>query len=382
MATSGWRTNSTLKTFVFEQYGRFNVFQLVRLLQWKRGNANRQPSPPDSREMGQRFRFRAELSPAFPGREISRLSISRPRQPKRADMQRRTVQAPEVIEIRTPNYCVASELGPLPEPFTDWVRDQERGREYAMSHFLDMFNQRLNLLRFQMKIQQTLALNNLPPADTPHALYLASLMGLGQSDLSAQVPLPPRAWLGLAGLLSNCRRSGSTITHVLSLFLGARVTTRELVGAWQRIESGDRIALGRRNHRLGQQSLLGRRVWDQQARVRLEVAPLDYERFCSLLPPNLIERAAGSSAPYFDGFLALLRLLLDRLYDCEILMRVHAGTVPSAVLTARPDKEANSYRGLRLGQTAWLNDAGGNAAAPEVRTVTYLVRAYGGMEAA
>ncbi|HVK94129.1 MAG TPA: type VI secretion system baseplate subunit TssG, partial [Noviherbaspirillum sp.] len=205
-----------------------------------------------------------------------------------------------------------------------------------------------------------------------------------------QVPLPRRAWLGLAGLLANCRRSAPVVVQVLTLFLGAKVTITQLVGAWQNIERDDRIALGRRNHQLGRQSLLGRRVWDQQARVRLDVAPLDYAQFSLLLPPNKLERLARrhakavtpSTASYFDGFLALLRLLLDRLHDCEVHLQVNTATVPASHLTARPQGEGG-YRGLRLGQTAWLSAAAEASSAPQaVRKVSYVVPAYDTPEAA
>lgn len=359
MATAGWRTNRPLKELVFERHGSFNVFQLLRLLQWKQ----RQPA-------ASRLRFRADLSAAFPGREISRLAL------RYAPLARGTGQSEEQIEITTPNYCVAGTLGPLPEPFTEWVREQERARSHAMADFFNIFNQRLNLLRFQLKSRQTPGLNNAPPEQTPHAYYLASLMGLGQPELAAQVPLPQRAWLGLAGLLTNCRKSASTVTHVLSLFLSAPVKLEQHVGAWQTIEADDRIALGRNNHRLGQQSLVGRRVWDQEARVRLIIAPLAYERFCLLLPPN----GTSGAAPYFDGFLSLLRLLLDRLCDCEVQLQALAETIPASTLTALPRPQADGYRGLRLGQTAWLN--GKSASAQPARTATYLVRAFDHREAA
>lgn len=360
MATAGWRTDRPLKELVFERHGSFNVFQLLRLLQWKQ----RQPA-------GQRLRFRADLSAAFPGREISRLEM------RYSALARGDGQGAQQIEITTPNYCVASTLGPLPEPFTEWVRDQERARTHAMPDFFNIFNQRLNLLRFQLKARQTPGLNNARPEQTPHAYYLAALMGLGQPELAAQVPLPQRAWLGLAGLLSNCRKSASTVTHVLSLFLSVPVKLEQQVGAWQTIEADDRIALGRHNHRLGQQSLLGRRVWDQQARVRLIVAPLPYKRFCLLLPPN----GASGATPYFDAFEALLRLLLDRLCDCEVQLQALSKTIPASTLTALPEPATGGYRGLRLGQTAWLKSKD-RAPAPPARRATYLVRAFDQQERA
>jgi type VI secretion system protein ImpH len=385
MASSGWRTNSTLSELVFEQYGRFNVYQLMRLLRWKprgKGERERQQVQLEAWNVEQRFRFRADLSAAFPGREISGLKIapskSQPRSPMaRATSFRHPALAPEIIEIKTPDYCVASAIGPLPEPFTEWVRDQEKSREHAMSAFLDMFNQRLNVLRFQMKANQTLGLNNLPPEDTQHAHYLASLMGMDQSeqsDQSAQVPLPRRGWLAAAGLLANCRKSAPAVTQILSLFVGAKASMTELVGAWQRIEGDDRIALGRANHALGQRSVLGQRIWDQQARVHIEIAPLDYAHFCTFLPPGIGKFAGASALPsHYHGFVALLRLLLDRLCDVEVRLQVRAETIPAGALQDAP---IAGSRNLRLGQTAWLGSANNSG----IRSVTYLVPAYDPMQ--
>lgn len=357
MATAGWRENGTLKTLVFKHYGRFNVFQLMRLLLRTQGQ-----------RAEQRVRFRADLSAAFPGNEISQLSV-------RDD---------EVIEVSTPNFCIAGTLGPLPEPFTEWVRDLKRARAPVMEEFFNIFNQRMNVLRFQLKARQVPALNYLAPEETPHARYLASLMGMGQAELAVQMPLPRRAWLGIAGLLSNSRRSAFTVTHVLSLFLGEQVKLEQLVGAWQRIELDNRIALGQRNHRLGQQSVLGRSVWDQQARVRLIVAPLHYDDFCMLLPPNAAElhmyAESGAlddpeSVPIFHRFVALMRFLLDRQCDCEVRLQAVGHTVPPSRLTAKAQPRAGGYWGLRLGQTAWLSGASKHKAG-------YLVPAFDHREAA
>lgn len=368
MASSGWRTDRPLSTLVFEQYGRFNAYQLVRLLRWK-PDSRQQPS---AWNIAQRFRFRADLSAAFPGREISGLKMIQPQAVRFAGRQRTLAYASKVVEIKTPDYCVASAIGPMPEPFTDWVREQEKSREHAMADFLDIFTQRLNVLRFQMKSRQVLGLNIRPPEQTPHAHYLAALMGMVQPSMAAQIPLPRRAWLALAGLLSNCRKSSVAVTQVLSLFLDTQVKMTELVGAWQAIEQDDRMALGRRNNSLGKRTLLGRQVWDQQARVRLDIGPLDYKRFYRLLPPDHPAKAANpaTEAPsLFDGFVTLLRLLLDRLCDVEVLLHVRTGTIPPAALQAAP---TNGNHGLRLGRTAWTESKDHHG----TRSASYLVRAY------
>lgn len=350
------------------QYAHFNSYQLLRLMQWPVAGQARQAG--QAGQAGQAetvLRFRADLSAGFAGHEFSALRSYR------ADA------GYEVIEIRTANYCIASLLGPLPESFTEWVRDLKRARSEAMADFLDMFNHRLNLLRYRIKARQTLALNNRPPEQTEHAAQLAAIMGLGLPQLAEQIALPKRSWLALSGLLANCRRSAAAIGQVLSLYLGARVRVQPLVGAWQAIEPEERMALGRRRHALGHSSLLGRKVWDQAARVRLVVEALDYAQFCQLLPPELARAEAADrsadqsnrvdSAPYF-GLQGLLRLLLNGLHDCEVELSLRTASAPPARLLSRGD---TNNAGQRLHYSAWLGGPGSLAAA---RTVRFLIPAF------
>ncbi|WP_148716426.1 type VI secretion system baseplate subunit TssG [Chitinolyticbacter meiyuanensis] len=358
MAAADWRTARPLKTALADEFGRFNIFQLVRLLRWQpraRGaNGTLQPLKPWA--IDERLRFRGELSAAFPGREVTRVvNRRRPRRP--------VAQAPELIELTTPNYCVAGELGPLPEPYTEWVRDELRAGEPAMAAFLDLFNHRTNALRHQIKARQEVGLNHLEPAETRYAQYLGALMGVGLPELAAQLPLPARAWLGLAGLLANCRKSATTVEHVLSRYLGVPVALTQLIGAWRNIERGDRQLLGRHGNRLGRDCLVGGRYWDQQARIRLTVATLDYARFRALLPLSRQENG-------YAAFAALVHLLVDRRVDVEVVLRLDTPTAPRATLNREEGGSA-----MRLSQTAWLSsaDAAADAAA---RAVTFLIPAY------
>lgn len=366
MASDGWRTNSTVNALLFAQFGRFNVFQLLRLLSRKRDGDYGMAAW----ELGQRFRFRADLSTGFHGREISSLRPLDDTPPQGAERRARLHQrapADQRIEVLTPNYCVAGVLGPLPAPFADWSRERARNREYAMRDFFDMYNQRLNVVRFELKFKQTPGLNNQPPEQTPMARHLASLMGLGQPLTAAQLPLPRRTWLALAGLLSNCRRSAPALAAVMSRYVGAAVGVTQLQGAWAQIEPEDRIGLARRNHSLGRLSVLGGRVWDQQARLRLDLAPLPYARFCGFLPG-----AGGASAgSHYADFVTLLSMMTDRQCDVEVRLQVQRATVPAAALTAQPQAGAGGYRGLLLGQTAWL--AGAPDSAPPANGIAYLI---------
>jgi type VI secretion system protein ImpH len=309
--------------------GRFNVFQLVRLL----------------RRDGQAVRFAADLAAGFPAREVSSLTEdSRTGKPQ--------------PKLTTANFCLAGTLGPLPEPFTEWLREQARRNDSETIDFLDMFNQRLHVLRHDLKARQLPELNSDDPEDSVFAHYVASLVGLGSTALTSQVDLPPRAWLALAALLGNGRRSAHDIGRALALLLNAQVRVEQFVGAWRPIEKADRTLLGRANHRLGYSTALGRRVWDQQARLRLTIGGLSYRRARAMLPPEP-RRAASPEHRHLCSF---VRLLVDRELDCEVLLGVRPGQVPRAWLEGRPDR--SRYAGLRLGQTAWLNQAPAEPFAP------------------
>ncbi len=365
MASYGWRTKVSVTRELATQYSQFNPFQLIRLLQ-------RKPKDAHTGEtlavwpMDQRFRFKANLSSAFAGNEIFRLQ---PEQdvPCANDTQAKrrvhaTHKAPRLV-IHANDYCIAGSLGPLPSTYTEWIRSQEKMREKSMSHFLDMFNQRLQVLRYEQKLSQVIALNNRAPQDTHHATCLASLMGVNQVNIENQIPLNKRNILALAGMLSNQRRSLPVLKQILTLCLGSPITLHELAGAWIQLETEDLTVLGKRNHQLGMGASLGSRVWDQQARIVIDIGELTYAQYCRLLPFNT-EVITQHDHSYFDLFVSILRLLTDRVCDNVIRLAIKTTQIPLAYLigTTKPSGTLNGgasptatqHIGMRLGQTAWL----------------------------
>jgi predicted component of type VI protein secretion system len=82
--------------------------------------------------------------------------------------------------------------------------------------------------------------------------------------------------------------------------------------------------------------------------------------------------------PAFTGFVALMRMLLDRQCDCEVQLQADPATVPPRIMSAAP--RGNREGGLRLGQTAWLSRPDGSSAASY--KAGYLVRAFDTVRAA
>ena len=362
----------SLNRAIIGQYARFDVFQLVRLLQQKPGAQVGGEWP-----VSLRLRFRADLRASFAGHEVTYLGLAKDMPAFRHEV-RAGQKLPARIELYTPNYCVASELGPLPEPFLEWVRDQERLGGHAMAAFLDVFNQRVHVLRHELKQRSLRTLDPALPGNTRYAAQLAALMGVALPAQQAQIPLPMRAWLGLAGVLVNTRRSAAVVAQVLSAYIGVPCRLQTMVGRWRDLEQSDRIALGKKRHALGQQSLLGSRTWDAHASVRLKVARLSYDAVGVLLP--IRPSHAGDAQPdaAHHGLVAMVRMLLDRRFDCDVELTLDSATVP-------PSRLQLPWRGgglgLRLGQTAWLGTptgapVGTPTGAHTDRTVRFTVSAF------
>jgi type VI secretion system protein ImpH len=357
MAANFGHPGPALNRAALERYGNFNVFQLMRLLLLREDGGS---WPPE-----RRLRFRAELGASFQGAEITRLQLP----PADAD----GAQGGPVT-LHTPNYCVASEIGPLPAPFLEWVREQQRDGSTAMAAFLNLFNQRIHLLRYELKQRNLRTLDTATPEDTRFAEQLAALMGLGLVDQQRQLQqLPKRAWLGLAGLFVNNRRSAAVIGKIMSSYLRAPARLQSLVGRWRDIEGADRIALGRKNNRLGQNSLLGGRMWDPHAAVCLSVGRMDFKRVIDLLPLRKRQKYEELPVSRHGDLSSLIRLLLDRRYDCEVQIEVDRGSIPPAYL----DRSKPGV-GMRLGHTAWLvSDAKQDGATPPgPAVVRFRVDAY------
>lgn len=387
-----------------QQFQKFDFLQLVRVL-LRPPRADAPPLLPD-----QVLRFRADLGAAFPGHNASALDWL-PAVPAPDDI---ALDAPprQLMQVSTPDFCVGSVLGPLPEAFLEWMRDLERVGNVGMRDFLDLFNHRINVLRYRVRAEFEPGLNNQVPERTLQAQWLGALMGVGSDGAASQLPLRERNWLGIGELLANNRRSAAGVVQVLGAHLRCPVQLVPLMPAWRLLGERNEQALGQR--RLGQDSLLGRSLWDVQAGVRLNVGPISYAVMVGLLPPTPDQAApasregapsaaappsarelmrqwrteqdalaCGATAQASAGhaaLAALVRLMLDRRHDAQLHIRVPERDIPPSTLTAQP---APGLAGLRLGQTAWLKSRrrpgqtrARRGARTRLRTVRLSVDAY------
>ncbi len=397
-----------MDTLLEERLRRCDFLQLVRTLL----RPHEAGHPP--RKLDRAVSFRADLGAAFPGRNATALEEIGGAQDigpwsliPAADARYVRPNRPRV-RITTPDFCVGSVLGPLPEAFLEWMRDLERAGNHGMRDFLDVFNHRINALRYYTRSTFEPGLNNLPPERTLQAEWLGSLMGVGSEDAAGQIPLRERNWLGIGELLANNRRSAAGVEQVLAAHLRCPVRLTPLVPVWRPLGKDNEHALGAR--RLGIDSLLGRSLWDVQAAIKLDIGPVDYAGMAALLPPlpvrpadlvpatpqgdepsardlqrqwraQQVAVASGQQPRVADGheaLAALVRLMLDRRHDARLDIHIPERGVPPSLLTTFP---APGLGGLRLGQTAWLKSRSRSGRvrrgpAGRMRTVSLEVTAH------
>jgi type VI secretion system protein ImpH len=142
-----------------------------------------------------------------------------------------------------------------------------------------------------------------------------------------------------AGLFADQRRSASALRGMLGGLLGSPVRLEQFVGQWVALDPGARSRLGDGPGaglpaRLGEESVLGARVWCVDARIRVVAGPLDRARFRELWP--------GGERVRF--LWELLRTYLGPLIECDLVWEL----APDAPAAARLGGDQ------RLGRDAWL----------------------------
>lgn len=317
------REERSLKDRLLEETHRFDFYQAVRLL----NVASSQP-----------VRFRSSTSMAFPSTDVASL--------------RYDGETPEL----TVNFLgLAGAHGPLPDAFTELLRDRLREGDPALRDFLDIFNHRLVSLMYEARRQRRAGMDVTHPHQHPFARYLEALMGILSLPTRLRHGLVPHARV----LTSGASNSMAVLEQVLGDRLGTRVEGESLLGDWLPLPPELRTHIGAsgRNQQLGQGTVLGTRAWDQQARFALRIGPLPWKQFVQMLP-------GGTS---FGAALTHTRLVAPSRLTFDFVLRMEATQVPELRLRSRrkkkhglPRKEGapapvrGPNQGPRLGWTSWL----------------------------
>jgi type VI secretion system protein ImpH len=240
------------------------------------------------------------------------------------------------LGIATPNS-----FGSLPIPYVDEIRAQERDKNFAMRDFLDLFNHRLISLFYRAWERGRVEVLYELGEHSPFESALKAIIGVEGRALEDRLPLDARDLLGRAGLLAMRPGPATAIEGIISSVFGIPAHVHQFLPAWFEIDPADRTRLGRANSVLGESFNLGSQVCLSQYRFRVELGPMDFATYRSLLP----------QAEAFSILCSLIRLSAGPEFDFEISLVLEKEELPELRLgRADETNEADA----RLGWSTWL----------------------------
>ena len=234
--------------------------------------------------------------------------------------------------------------GPMPLHLSEHVRDRERNySDPTLARFADVFHHRLISLFYRgWRSSQPVVSLDRPGADR-FGDYIGSLMGIGQKTLHERDSVPDFAKLAHAGALGRHVKSAEGLRVVLANFFAVDVSIEQWSEHWMRIPESQWTRIGVKTGFavLGQEAVIGERVWDRQSKFTIVIGPLTYAQYQRFLP-------SGKSYAKLRDF---VRLYIGHELAWQVRLILKKDEVPYAWLGNSVWLGWSSWLGVRLGKS-------------------------------
>lgn len=350
MGTEGRRKRASVATRLLEKPYQFDFFQAMRLLEkvaqedletyagWRSVG---QDGPPQ-RELVQ---LRVLCARTFPPSEIYAI-VKRKRDPEHAPSEG------EPPFAMTTNFMgLFGAQGVMPLHYTQTVLDRVRRKDYSLRDFLDLFHHRILSLfykawekyRFPIAFERARRLSSKPQNLDLFTETLFSLTGMGTDGLRERLLFDDDAFLYYSGHFAHRTRSALGLQQILEDYFSQNVLVQQYTGHWLYLEPAEQSRLPDSvsglggNNRLGEEVVLGHRVWNCETRFRLRFGPLGYREYQRLMP----------SGDQLGKVAQLTRSYVGNSLDFDIQLVLKNSEVPQCILG---DEENACF----LGYNMWL----------------------------
>ena len=339
----------------------FEFAQAVRLLRALAHQRHRARSSDEDRDSddgafsrAEVARFRAWPALSFPASPLVRSDI--PGSEETTGAAETASQAADARDI--PSLTVAfmglfGPLGVLPRHYTQLVIDRVRQKDYALRDFLDLFNHRLILhfyeawakYRLPIVFEQAVGTQQREGED-PFTRALFSFVGMETQGLRGRLDFSDRLFLYYSGHFSHFPRNAISLEAILTDYFQVAAVVQQLHGQWLYLDTADqsRLSAARRptaNNQLGQNTVVGERVWGIENSFRIRLGPLRYRQFQEFLP-------ASSGLARVEQ---LVESYVGRSFVFDIQLVLRQDEVPQAQLSPRAQPSPPS----RLGWNTWVH---------------------------
>jgi type VI secretion system protein ImpH len=249
--------------------------------------------------------------------------------------------------------------GVLPLHYTALLIERSRRQpsDLALREFLDIFHHRTLSLFYRAwqkhhfpatyECHASSRGEHLPSGsdgeDDLFTFCLRALVGVGTRALRDRMSIDDQTLLYYAGHLAHFPRSAVALEDLLRDYFATSAEVVQFSGQWLRLAREDRSRLDSangtrsRNCLLGENLVVGARMWSPQSKFRVRIGPLSWERFQTFLPGGTALRQLTDLVRFYAG---------DAL-DFDVQVIVYHEEVPCARLVTDPQ------RAFRLGRNSW-----------------------------
>jgi len=338
MVAQSRRSGASVAKALIDQPYEFEFYEAVRVLEQL--HPDRAPVGEGTSPSAEPVRFRAHGELGFPPSDIVGLEVPESERP---------------VEMSVSFMSLAGPHGFLPPPYTELIQDRARVGDTALRDFLDLLVHRLIALRYRGRKRHHVGMESGAPSESTVARYLRAIGGLGPEAAQGRLSVPDQALLRYAPLLNQSPSTAHGLSVVLGDYFDADVDVSPLTGRWIELEAEQetRIGVMGQNQVLGRSAVLGRRAWDQQAGLTVEINVPSFDDYLSFFPEGEAHRA----------LVDLSKLYLGRTIDFEVALTLNADRTP--------DTPLSTLLGPRLGQEAWLGTPSDDTTTTRIQPETF-----------
>lgn len=280
------------------------------------------------------IRFRHDHDLTFAPGEISR--IERVKVPSSSEQQ---LDKPRFrYELTTSFLGVSGAMTPMPLYIAEEVCQDDEGARIKRD-FLDVFHHRLISLLYRIGTKFDFAREYTQDSDDSWSRRMLAMAGLDAYERWRPRHLSRQQLLRLAPLLASKVRSAHTLALALQDIaadaLGeASIHVMQFTGDWTMLDPEQRISLGRLNHELGLNAVLGVECFDRAGKATIVIGPLrdNFRRFLA-------------DGDMFPAICELVGMLSPEPIEYEL----------DLVLVDRPPFLLGRKEGGRVGFDSWLS---------------------------
>lgn len=159
-------------------------------------------------------------------------------------------------------------------------------KDKAHPEFLDMLQNRIVQLFYRAWAACQITTSYERTRNEAFSKYVSSLLGIGAPVFNERDSIRDDAKRYYAAWLAMQTRNAEGLQCILSEYFGVPAEIEEFVGQWIDVPQDCRCRLGetRATGKLGQNVIIGSRIWDRQQKFRVRLGAMDWERYLSMLP--------------------------------------------------------------------------------------------------